>query len=136
MEMPNKPPLQLVSFHSTSKGFTGECGMRGGYFDVVGLDEDVRATIIKYISVSLCSNVPGQLAVGLMVNPPAEGDASRARHVAERDAILASLARRADVVQKALDALDGVSCNRAQGAMYLFPRVRLPKAAVVRAAQP
>eukprot|EP00750_Incisomonas_marina_P008224 INCI15376.2.p1 GENE.INCI15376.2~~INCI15376.2.p1 ORF type:complete len:411 (-),score=72.68 INCI15376.2:1795-3027(-) len=24
--------LQLVSFHSTSKGFIGECGLRGGYF--------------------------------------------------------------------------------------------------------
>lgn len=24
-------PLQMVSFHSTSKGFVGECGLRGGY---------------------------------------------------------------------------------------------------------
>lgn len=77
--------------------------------------------------------MPGQLATGIMVNPPAEGDASHARHVAERGAILASLSRRADVVQKALDALDGVSCNRAQGAMYLFPQLHLPPGAVAAA---
>lgn len=29
-EMADAPPLQLVSFHSTSKGFLGECGLRGG----------------------------------------------------------------------------------------------------------
>jgi alanine transaminase len=30
--------LQLVSFHSTSKGLIGECGRRGGYMEMVGID--------------------------------------------------------------------------------------------------
>jgi aspartate/methionine/tyrosine aminotransferase len=29
--------LQLVSFHSVSKGFLGECGLRGGYFELLGV---------------------------------------------------------------------------------------------------
>ena len=41
-EMSPPPPLQLVSFHSTSKGFLGECGLRGGYFEICGFDADVR----------------------------------------------------------------------------------------------
>ena len=36
--------LQLVSFHSVSKGFLGECGMRGGYFELLGFDAEVGAT--------------------------------------------------------------------------------------------
>jgi hypothetical protein len=53
-------PAQVVSFHSTSKGFTGECGLRGGYFDLVGFEPAVRAEMTKFQSISLCSNVPGQ----------------------------------------------------------------------------
>lgn len=30
---PIKSNLELVSMHSVSKGFTGECGLRGGYFE-------------------------------------------------------------------------------------------------------
>lgn len=36
--------LQLISFHSVSKGFIGECGIRGGYFELFGIDDDVKVT--------------------------------------------------------------------------------------------
>lgn len=117
---------QLVSFHSTSKGFVGECGLRGGYFELQNFPNDVRAELVKLASVSLCSNVVGQFATGLMVNPPRLGEASHPEYVAERAAILDSLARRARETAAALDALPGISCNGAQGAMYLFPQVQLP----------
>ena len=68
--------VQLASFHSVSKGFVGECGRRGGFVELHNIDADVKAELYKLCSVSLCSNVPGQLMVGLMVNPPAEGDES------------------------------------------------------------
>lgn len=29
--------VELFSFHSTSKGFLGECGMRGGYLEAVNI---------------------------------------------------------------------------------------------------
>ena len=39
--MGDAPKVQLVSFHSTSKGFLGECGMRGGYFELCNFDSEV-----------------------------------------------------------------------------------------------
>jgi hypothetical protein len=33
--------LALVSFHSISKGFVGECGLRGGYFELFGVLPEV-----------------------------------------------------------------------------------------------
>lgn len=77
-------PLQMVSFHSTSKGFLGECGLRGGYMQVQGLHPDVLAQVYKQASISLCSNTIGQLCTGLMVQPPREGEASHHTYVEER----------------------------------------------------
>ena len=68
-----KSTIPVVSFHSVSKGFTGECGLRGGYFEMVNVDAEVRAPLLKLASISLCSNTVGQLATGLMVRPPAKG---------------------------------------------------------------
>lgn len=118
--------VQLASYHSTSKGFFGECGHRGGYMQLEGFDKAVMAQLTKLASVSLCSNVPGQLAVSCMVRPPAPGDASHAAYEAERDAILGSLRRRAVALVAALNAMEGVSCQPAAGALYAFPRVTLP----------
>ena len=125
--------LQLVSFHSISKGFTGECGLRGGYFETTNIPEDTKAQILKLASVSLCSSVPGQIAVGLMVNPPPPGAPSRALYDGERTAILDSLKRRAAKLSDTLNRLEGVSCQPLQGAMYAFPRIKLPERAVAAA---
>ncbi|KAL3895508.1 MAG: hypothetical protein SGPRY_013495, partial [Prymnesium sp.] len=124
---------QVISFHSTSKGFLGECGLRGGYFELQNIPEDVKAQIVKLASVSLCSNVVGQFATGLMVRPPSKGELSYAEYSSERQAILDSLAKRARDTAAALDALPGMSCNAAEGAMYLFPQLHLPAAAVAAA---
>jgi len=118
--------LELVSFHSTSKGFLGECGMRGGYFELHGFDPEVQAQLLKLVSIGLCSNVMGQIAVGLMVKPPQPGEASHAKYVEERDGIMSSLKRRATKLVAGLNALEGVTCNEAQGAMYAFPSITIP----------
>lgn len=94
---------------------------------------DVRAQITKLASVSLCSNVVGQFATGLMVRPPRKGEVSHDEYVSERRAILDSLAARAAATAKALNALPGIQCNAAEGAMYLFPQVQLPPRAVAAA---
>lgn len=60
--------LQLASFHSVSKGMVGECGLRGGYVELYGFSQPVKEQLYKVASIKLCSNVPGQLAVGLMVS--------------------------------------------------------------------
>ena len=132
-EMNPRPNLELVSLHSTSKGFLGECGLRGGYFELVGFDKDVQAQLLKLISIGLCSNTLGQIATGLMVRPPTSGEASHNTYVSERDAILSSMKRRATKLVAGLNSLEGVSCNQPQGAMYAFPQITLPAKAIAAA---
>lgn len=79
--------VELISFHSTSKGLLGECGRRGGYFECHGLDQQVMDQLFKVASVSLCSNLMGQIMVSLMVDPPKIGDESYAIYYQERQNI-------------------------------------------------
>lgn len=125
---------QLVSFHSTSKGVFGECGLRGGYFEARGLSPAIKAELLKLQSISLCSNAVGQIATGLLVKPPPPGTATATKHAAEEAAIKASLAARATRLASALNRLEGVACNPAEGAMYLFPQITLPPGALAAAA--
>uniref|UniRef100_A0ACD5UL98 Uncharacterized protein n=1 Tax=Avena sativa TaxID=4498 RepID=A0ACD5UL98_AVESA len=122
--------LPLVSFQSVSKGYYGECGKRGGYMEVTGFSADVREQIYKVASVNLCSNVSGQILSSLIMNPPKAGDESYESFMVERDGILSSLARRAKALEEAFNSLEGITCNKAEGAMYLFPRLHLPQKAV------
>ena len=46
--------MELASFLSTSKGYMGECGIRGGYAEVINMDPDVKAMLLKSISAKLC----------------------------------------------------------------------------------
>eukprot|EP00658_Telonema_sp_P-2_P062488 TRINITY_DN5116_c0_g1_i1.p1 TRINITY_DN5116_c0_g1~~TRINITY_DN5116_c0_g1_i1.p1 ORF type:complete len:519 (+),score=120.71 TRINITY_DN5116_c0_g1_i1:71-1627(+) len=126
-------PVQLVSFHSTSKGYYGECGLRGGYFEALNIEPDVIDQVYKLSSMSLCSNLPGQIAVDLMVRPPKESDPSGSLFIQERDSQLTSLRRRAEKLTDALNQLTGISCNPSQGAMYAFPKIELPPKAVAAA---
>jgi alanine transaminase len=127
---PDFDDVELISFHSTSKGFTGECGRRGGYMELVNISDGAKDEIYKLMSVNLCSNIEGQLMVGLMVNPPKPGDASFDKYRQQRDDTLASLKRRAVKLVAAFNELEGVTCNETEGAMYTFPQVRLPPKAV------
>ncbi|KAJ1936779.1 alanine transaminase, partial [Linderina pennispora] len=122
--------VELFSFHSISKGMIGECGRRGGYYEAVNIDEAVMAQLLKLASVSLCPNVQGQMAVDVMVNPPRPGDASYQQYAQELDAIFQSMKRRAKKLAAAFNSLPSMTCNDAQGAMYLFPRVEFPQAFV------
>ncbi|TVU37875.1 hypothetical protein EJB05_11217 [Eragrostis curvula] len=122
--------LPLVSFQSVSKGYYGECGKRGGYMEVTGFSPEVREQIYKVASVNLCSNISGQILASLVMNPPKAGDESFESFMAERDGILSSLARRAKALEEAFNSLEGITCNKAEGAMYLFPRLHLPQKAI------
>jgi alanine transaminase len=118
--------VPLFSLHSVSKGFLGECGHRGGYVEFRNIPDDVLAELVKLQSISLCANVVGQLAVYVMVSPPAPGEESHARYVTERDAVLASLRRKAEVLGREINAIEGMSLEMPQGAMYGFVRFHLP----------
>lgn len=85
----------LVSFHSVSKGiviriervwccndygiephlvfmsgYYGECGRRGGYMEVTGFGPEIREQMYKLASLSICSNICGQILASLVMNPP------------------------------------------------------------------
>ncbi|CAN6571105.1 unnamed protein product [Malus baccata var. baccata] len=122
--------ISLVSFQSVSKGYYGECGKRGGYMEVTGISPEVREQVYKMASVNLCSNISGQILASLVMSPPKVGDESYEMYLAEKDGILSSLARRAKALEEALNSLEGVTCNRAEGAMYLFPCITLPQNAI------
>ena len=51
----------------------------------------------------------------------------------EKSEILGSLRRRAELLVSALNKLEGVSCNAAEGALYAFPRITLPARAIEEA---
>ncbi|WMV22542.1 hypothetical protein MTR67_015927 [Solanum verrucosum] len=122
--------ISLVSFQSVSKGFYGECGKRGGYMEVTGFSPEIREQIYKVASVNLCSNISGQILASLVMSPPKVGDESYESFAAEKEGILSSLARRAKTLEDAFSSLEGVTCNKAEGAMYLFPRINLPDKAI------
>jgi alanine transaminase len=53
--------MEIASFYSTSKGYMGECGARGGFMEVINMDEFVKAQLSKLVSVRLCSAALGQV---------------------------------------------------------------------------
>ena len=130
VETPGCESLQLISFHSTSKGTIGECGRRGGYMELHNIDPYVQSQLYKLASSMLCPNVPGQIMTSLMVNPPKPGDESYELFEKEESGIFEGLKRRSKALVDGLNAVDGITCNSADGAMYAFPSVEIPQKAV------
>jgi aspartate/methionine/tyrosine aminotransferase len=109
-----------------SKGFLGECGHRGGYLELRNVPDPVLAEFIKLQSISLCANVSGQFATYFMVAPPKPGDESYETYVRERDAVLADLKAKAEILGNGVNAIPGLSVDIPRGAMYAFVRFSLP----------
>ncbi|GER37030.1 alanine aminotransferase 2 [Striga asiatica] len=130
MGPPMSNELELVSFHTISKGFWGECGQRGGYFEMTNISPKAVEEIYKVASISLSPNVPAQILMGIMVNPPKPGDISYERYVRESKGILESLRRRAQLMTDGFNSCRNVVCNFTEGAMYSFPQIRLPPRAL------
>jgi len=124
---------ELVSFMSVSKGYMGECGYRGGYSEVINIDPDVKAMLLKSISAKLCPTVLGQAAMDCVVNPPVEGDPSYPQWLEERTHVLTTLKQRAKLVADTFNSLEGFTCNEVAGAMYAFPKIDIPEKAIKKA---
>lgn len=128
-------PIPLVSFHSISKGVSGECGRRGGYFELTNFSPEVIALIYKMVSIGLCPSVSGQIGVDSMVRPPQPNDESYPLWKKETDTIHAALAQRTALMAERLNKLPGVSCVDSPGALYLYPQIHLPAQAIDAAKQ-
>jgi len=122
--------VELASLHSISKGMVGECGHRGGFYEMVGFDEKVVEQIYKFVSIMLCPPVVGQCLVELMVNPPKEGEPSYELYKKEYDTIFNNLHERAMALYKAFEEMEGVECQTPQGSLYLYPTINLPQKAI------
>ncbi|GAA6061947.1 hypothetical protein JCM10212_001989 [Sporobolomyces blumeae] len=133
MPAPYADNVELVSFHSISKGQSGECGRRGGYFELTNFHPEAEEQIYKLASIQLCPSLGGQIGVDVLVAPPKEGDESYPLWKEEKDGIANTLKSRSEILVKAFRELEGVTCNDADGAMYLFPCITIPKKAVAAA---
>lgn len=131
----NLKNLQLVSFHSTSKGLIGECGRRGGYMELHHIDPYVQSQLYKLASADLCSGVVGQIMTSLMVRPPLPGSESYELFQQENNAIYNGLKERAEKLVTGLNQIPGISCVPAEGAMYAFPTVEVPPRAIEAASE-
>ncbi|KAI5285385.1 hypothetical protein KEM54_000617 [Ascosphaera aggregata] len=122
--------VELVSLNSVSKGMVGECGHRGGYFELNGFKPEVREQIYKFVSIGLCPPVIGQCLVELMVNPPRPGDPSYPLYDEEYNYIKKQMKSRAMALYTAFKEMEGVTCATPTGSMYLYPQLTLPKRAI------
>lgn len=122
--------VELISFHSCSKGFLGECGIRGGYAEMHNFDPQVIEIVKKQKTLYLCPNTIGQLMMDLKVRPPnasLESKATINEYHSEVDALMSDLKQKAKVLEQELSSMKGVHTNPIEGAMYGFPRIDLPK---------
>lgn len=126
--------LELISFHSASKGYLGECGRRGGYVHIgQAIDDGVLAQLVKLVSVILAPNTHGQLAMDILIHPPKSNGPSAQLFNQEKDSIIQSLKRRAKLVSDTFNSLPGIECQPINGAMYAFPKIMIPEKAVQEA---
>lgn len=121
--------VPLVSLHSISKGFLGECGHRGGYLEmrnppkIAGTSLDFIDLLNKQASVSLCSSTPGQVLTYLMVKPPVEDGRTYQTYLKEKEKVLKELHDKALMIREAFSKMEGMECFGETGALYLFPRL-------------
>lgn len=61
------------------------------------------------------------------------GEASYAKWKEEKDSLYSALSRKSKMVTTKLNAIDGVSCQTVEGAMYAFPKIEMPPGAIAAA---
>lgn len=119
--------VELFSFHSTSKGLIGECGLRGGYLHHSELNSEVHGLMNKLHSINICPNTMGQVLIGLMCQSLEDcSAATRLLFNKEKKGIMNSLTRKAKLAEAILNSVEGVSCQPIQGSMFAFPSIELP----------
>ena len=111
------PDLLCLTFNGLSKTYR-VAGYRSGWLAITGPKEHARGFlegINLLASTRLCPNVPAQHAVQAALSG-----------VQSIDALIGPAGRlheQRDAAWEGLEAIPGVSCHRAQGALYAFPRL-------------
>jgi alanine-synthesizing transaminase len=106
-----------LTFNSLSKSYRS-CGYRDGWLVVSG-DKKRAADYIEGLTMlsnmRLCSNVPGQYAIQTALGG----------YQSINDLVRPGgrLRRQRDLAHELITAIPGVSCNKPQAALYMFPRL-------------
>uniref|UniRef100_A0A8C0XVP3 alanine transaminase n=1 Tax=Cyprinus carpio carpio TaxID=630221 RepID=A0A8C0XVP3_CYPCA len=122
--------VELASFNSVSKGFMGECGLRGGYVELVNLDPAVKEYARRLFSTRSCPPVVGQMALDLMANPPKPGDPSFPTFSEEAQSIKNMICKNTDRIQEVFAELPGISCQPLKAGFFVFPCLHFPPKAI------
>ena len=94
------------------------CGFRGGWLVASGDKthlSDYLEGLTTLLSMRLCSNVPAQFACAAAL----EHDQQIKKHIVKGG----RLYEQNTIATKLLNEIDGVSCVKAKGALYLFPKI-------------
>lgn len=104
----NKLNNRVVSLHSASKGYTGECGLRGGYMHMRNLPQTLSEEIVKIASIGLCSSTMGQVAMDLIADTPQPGDVSYDLYQAEITERSESYKRKAQMLYEEMNNMTNI----------------------------
>jgi alanine-synthesizing transaminase len=106
-----------LTFNSLSKSYRS-CGYRAGWLVVSG-DKKMAADYIEGLTMlsnmRLCSNVPGQYAIQTALGGY--------QSINELVGAGGRLRRQRDLAYELITAIPGVTCNKPQAALYMFPRL-------------
>ncbi|NML46025.1 pyridoxal phosphate-dependent aminotransferase [Ramlibacter sp. G-1-2-2] len=106
-----------LTFNSLSKSYRS-CGYRAGWMVVSG-DKRAASDYIEGLTMlsnmRLCANVPGQWAIQTALGGY--------QSIADLVAPTGRLGRQRDVAYETITAIPGVTCNKPQAALYMFPRL-------------
>ncbi|KAJ7806359.1 hypothetical protein B0H14DRAFT_3484170 [Mycena olivaceomarginata] len=118
--------VPLVSFHSISKGVSGDCGRRGGYFELTNVSAEVWALVYKLVSVG---PVPAAQRARLgwiaWSAHPKKVTLLPALEIRRPYTIHAALVSRTILIMQCLNALLGVLVRPAPRSPLPLPRIML-----------
>ncbi|XP_026803305.2 alanine aminotransferase 2 [Pangasianodon hypophthalmus] len=133
MGPPFSSTVELASINSISKSVIGECGLRGGYLELVNLDPLVIPYIYRFISMNGCASLSGQITVDVMVDPPQPTQPSYELYTQEVQSIKSTIKNNAQKTLELLSGLPGISCQPVNGGIFAFPRLHLSQSAIKHA---
>lgn len=110
----------LFSLHSISKGFIGECGLRGGYINSLNLPIITKNALEKILSMRLSANSIGQLGVYCMTKLNKKYSVQKQISKKKKEYI-----NKLNYLYNELNLIPGVHCSFPQGAMYVFPKITI-----------
>lgn len=109
----------VVSYNGLSKNYRA-CGFRSGWMVLTGLVDGAQSYIegLSLIaSMRLCSNVPGQLAIQTALGGY--------QSIFDLCSDNGRLCKQRDLAYERLIAIEGITCQKSQASMYLFPEIDL-----------